>query len=300
MRFSQEEFDRMTQEVLYTKPSCYDTLCEMAQRLLEPMVAGWCRKDPVLRGRGFEGDVLNDILLHLMKTVVHGFLLRDDIQGAYNNDPEGFERWMSLVAHNRQRDFADRIRRADFRTASEEALNEVGVCDETFEERNAHLCQLRKAFHIVMSADAGVYKVLTWLAQMIFIAEKDLAHHKANALIVTVFENKTLFEMYGMILAASRRVSWMTITPQQHQRVMDALHKPWDDNLTYGEVKYGAFFMKYRGEVAGKKSVSDWIHRMNGVIRRHMDDPDESSAEFDLPQPEGKKRRDEDGSSNVG
>lgn len=300
MRFSQEEFNQMVQEVLYTQPSRFDTLCNMAQRLLEPMVAGWCRKDPVLRGRGMEGDVMNDILLHLMKTVVHGFLMRDDVEGEYNNDPEGFEHWVTLVAHNRQRDFAERIRRADFHTASDDALDEVGVYDESLEEYNDRLRRLRKAFNIVMSADAGVYKVLTWLAQILFIAERDLAHHKANALVVTVFENKTLFEMYGMILAASRRIPWMHVTPQQHNRVMAALQKPWDDELTYGEVKYGVFFMKYRGEVAGKKSVSDWINRMNNTIRRRMDDPDASSEESDLPTEEDKKRRDEDGSSDVG
>ena len=273
MRFSQEEFDRMVQEVLYTTPSRYDTLCDMAQRLLTPMVAGWCRKDSCLRGRGLEEDILNDVLLHLMKTVVHGFLLREGIEGPYNNDPEGFEKWVSLVAHNRHRDFAERVRRADFRTASEEALDSVGVCDESMEERHARLCQLRQAFDLVMSADAGVYKVLTWLAQVIFITEKGMAHHTANALIVTVFENKTLFEMYGVILTASRRIPWMIISPQQHKRVMAALQKPWDDELTYGEVKYGVFFMKYRGEVAGKKSVSDWINRMNGMLRRRLESP---------------------------
>ena len=300
MRFTQAEFDTMVQEVLYTDPSCCDMLCDMAQRLLQPMVEAWCRKDPVLRNRQFEGDVMNDILLHLMKTVVHGFLLRDDVVGEYNNDPEGFERWVCLVAHNRQRDFADRIRRADFHTTSEEELDTVGVCDENTEDYHERLCRLRKAFDVVMSADTRVYKVLTWLAQMIFIAEQDLAHHKANALIVTAFENKTLSEMYGMILAASRRIPWMQITLPQHKRMMEALQKPWDEDLTYGEVKYGEFFMKYRGEVAGKKSVSDWINRMNGVIRRTMGDSEEWSEESDLPDEEDKKRRGEDGSSEVG
>ena len=300
MRFTREEFDTMVQEVLYTEPSCCDMLCDMAQRLLQPMVDTWCRKDPVLRGRQLEGDVMNDILLHLMRTVVHGFLLRDDVEGEYNNDPEGFERWVCLVAHNRQRDFADRIRRTDFRTAAAEELDTVGVYDESPEEQQERLCRLRKAFDVVMSADAGVYKVLTWLAQMVFIAEQDLEHHKANALIVTAFENKTLFEMYGVILTASRRIPWMQITLPQHKRMMEALQKPWDEDLTYGEVKYGAFFMRYRGEVAGKKSVSDWINRMNGKIRRAMGNSSELPEESNLLKAEDKKRRDEDGSSTVG
>ena len=81
MHFTADEFHTMVQELLYTSPSRFDMLCEMAQRTLTPMVAGWCRRDTTLCGRGLEEDVMQGILLHLMKKTVHGFLLNDRAEG---------------------------------------------------------------------------------------------------------------------------------------------------------------------------------------------------------------------------
>ena len=270
MHFTVDEFHTMVQEVLYTSPSRFDMLCEMAQRTLQPMVISWCRKDSTLRGRDYESDVMQGILLHLMKKVVHGFLLNDRIEGAYNDDPEGFEHWMVLVAHNYQRDFANRVRRVDFRTEDDEtALDTVGVSDDDWTERQERQTLLRAAFDTVLAADMRVYKVLTWWAQILFICDEGLRHHEANQSIVEEFENKTLYEMYDYVLAASRRFSWMTPSLEQHRRVMAALQQPWDEEHTYGETPYHAFFMKYRGEYSGNKSVSDWVNRVNDYVCRH-------------------------------
>lgn len=299
MRFSQEDFQLMVQEVLHTTPSRFDTLCRIATQTLEPMVVSWCRKDPALRGRGFEQDVMQGILLHLMKTVVHGFLLNDRAAEPYNDDPEGFERWMTTVAHNYHRDFANGVRRVDFSTVSEEVLDTVVSSDEDWAVREEQQALLRRALNTVLAADVRVYKALTWLAQVLFIADQGLEHHKANALIVAMFENKTLYEMYDYILAHSKRIPWMTLSPQQHQRVMAALQKPWDDKRTYGEVEYHTFFMKYKGEFSGSKSVSDWIHRINGIACRGCLSEDSAAKSATTPSA-GKKRRDEDGSSDIG
>lgn len=280
MHFTADEFHTMVQEVLYTAPSRFDMLCEMAQRTLQPMVAAWCRKDSTLRGRGFEADVMQGILLHLMKKVVHGFLLNDRTEGAYNDDPEGFEHWMVLVAHNYQRDFANRVRRVEFRTEEDEAaLDTVGVSDDDWTERQERQALLRAAFDAVLASDMRVYKVLTWWAQILFICDEGLRHHEANQSIVEAFENKTLYEMYDYVLTAGRRYTWMTPSPEQHRRVMAALQKPWDEEHTYGETPYHTFFMKYRGEYSGNKSVSDWINRVNDyVCRRHDADTAAKSA----------------------
>ena len=56
---------------------------------------------------------------------------------------------------------------------------------------------------------------------------------------------------------------------EQHRRVMAALQQPWDEEHTYGETPYHAFFMKYRGEYSGNKSVSDWVNRVNDYVCRH-------------------------------
>ena len=304
MRFTREDFDTMVQEVLYTKPSKYDALCRMAEATLRPLVKGWCRNDATLRNRDLEDDLMQSLQLHLMKTVVHGFLKHSSIEEGYNDDPEGFEHWMMKVANNFKRDFTNRIRRVDFRTVqdSEEALVNVAASDgEDFAQRQEELQTLRRAFNIVMESDSRVYIVLTWLAQVIFIVEKGLAHHKANDLLVAAFENQTLNTMYRYIVDASSKIEWMHITPAQDCRIRAALNRPCADGLTYGEVKYKEFFMKNRGEIDGKKSVSDWINRVNGRIgKRVAKEAQKPPKKSDSSTEKGTKRRDEDGSSNVG
>lgn len=298
MRFSREDFDQMVHEVLFTKPSRFDALCHIAQQVLPPFVKSWCNAEPDIRGRGFEEDVMQGILLHLMKTVVHGFLLNKRAADGYNDNPEGFEHWITKVAHNFTRDYIKEVRRVEFRAEPEEALERLSVSDEDWAERQEQQNTLRQAFHIVLASDTGVYKVLTWLAQVLFVVDKGLAHHKANALIVRIFENKTLGEMYDFILAHSQRVPWMTVSPQQHRRILAALRKPYDDEFTYGEMQFKDFFMLYKGEISGKKSVSDWIYRVNQLIRRKTER--DTSSGKSAPSKSGKKRRDEDESSDVG
>lgn len=298
MQFTREEFNTMVQEVLYTVPSRFDTLCQMAEITLRPLVTSWCKNEDVLKNRGLEEDLMQSIKLHLMKIVVHGFLRNDRSEGTYNDNPEGFAHWMCKVAKNYKRDYVNKLRNEGYRIDPNEPSEDIVAPASDWAKRQEQLQGLRYAFNVVLSSDIKVYKVLTWLAQVIFVVDKDMKHHKANALIVTVFENKTLNEMYHMLLTAADRVPWMTITQEQHRRIMTALCQPWDEELTYGEMPYSTFFMKCRGEVAAKKSVSDWINRVNGMVRRRAEA--EKSATETATSSTGKKRRDEDGSSDIG
>ena len=131
MRFTREEFDAMVNELLYENPISFNMLCRIAEKTLRPSVVNWCRNEDCLRGRGYEDDIMQEIHLRLMKTVVTYFLLRDGIEGPYNNDPEGFEDWIFCVAANLKRDFANKIRNRDFTTASidDPAIGEIPTSD---------------------------------------------------------------------------------------------------------------------------------------------------------------------------
>ena len=296
MHFTVDEFHTMVQELLYTKPSRFNTLCEIATRTLEPLIRSWCRRDSVLCGRGFEKDILQIALLRLMKKTVPNFLLNDRVEGSYNDDPEGFAHWMVTVGHNVHRDFANKVRRDEFITDDdEEKLERTPVCDEDWVTVQELREMLHRAFCKVIDSDLSVYKVLTWWAHVLFLAEKSLEHHTANRMIVTMFENKTLNEMYAYILAVSKNVPWMAITEAQHRHILAALQKPFEDGKTVGETPYYLFFMKK----GGNKTVSDWVNRINGWLRDHQEDdeqPDEKSAS----DKDGKKGRDEDESSDLG
>lgn len=266
MLFTNEEFGVMVNELLYQEEVSFDMLCYIAEKSLKPTVIHWCQSDDSLRGRGYEEDILQEIYMRLMKTTVDYFLLRQGPDGPINDNPQGFHSWMFKVAMNIKRDFSNRIRQHDFRT---DELDEQSDIEWTDDERNEaeRLETLKGAVSIVLESDAGVYKTLTWLAQFVFMLRHDVSKIKSNDMIVDAFEHKTLNEMFQMIVDAAKSISWLEINEKQHRKIVEALNAQWDEDTVYGDVEYGTFFMKK----GGKKSISDWVNRMNNTIRRSMD-----------------------------
>lgn len=271
MRFTEQEFYEMVQELLYSEPISYKMLCLIAEKTLKPSVLNWSRTDECLRQRGYGEDLMNEIHLRLIKTVIPYFLLRDDIDGDYNNDPEGFEDWMFSVAYNVKRDIVKKFRKHDFNIDNSD---DVSLCDipaqEDEDNSEEHIERLKQAFSIAISANVGIYKTLTWIAQFIFILEADVTKIKSNDLLLEAFENKTLYDMYDMIQNASKKIPWIVITSEQDEKIVTALRKKRDGEVTYGECKFKSFFMKQNGIPSGKKSISDWVNRMNDIIKREM------------------------------
>lgn len=302
VRFTTDEFETMVQELLYCDPVSFDTLCQIADKTLRPSVINWCKAEDCLRGRGYEDDIMQEIHLRLMKTTVDYFLLRDGIDGPYNNNPEGFEDWMFRVADNLKRDFANKVRNRDFKTEDIDDPNVISTPDDGDYDAEERIDRLKEAFSIVISADVNIYKVLTWLAQFIFILDANVTKIKSNELIIVAFENKTLFEMYDMILTASKRIPWIVISKTQNDRILEALRKKRSGDVSYGETKYKEFFMKHNGEVSGKKSISDWVNRMNDMIKKKTDPQADTSKKGNKnkkpEQSDGKKRRGGDETSN--
>lgn len=257
----------MVNELLYNKTVCFDMLCQIAEKTLKPSVVYWCNTEICLRGRKYENDIMQEIYLRLIKTTVDYFLLRN---GTINDDPEGFEDWMFRVAENLKRDFIKKVRNDDFKTEKIEVLDYKKDYMESNDDSEEYTEKLINAVSIVLSADVSVYKVLTWFAQFIFIMDSNVTKIESTELIIKMFENKTLYEMYDMLLIASKRIPWIIITEQQNKKILTALRKNCDETVTYGETKYKSFFMKHNGEAVGKKSVSDWVNRMNSMIKRKI------------------------------
>ena len=56
----------------------FDMLCFMAEKTLRSKGRYWCSTDSVLRGRGMEDDIMQDIFIRLIKTTATRFLVRKD------------------------------------------------------------------------------------------------------------------------------------------------------------------------------------------------------------------------------
>ena len=263
---STEDFDVMIEELLNHEPASFNMLCQIAEKTLKSSVKRWCFLDENLSGRDFEEDILNEIYIRLIKTTVSHFLLKKGVDKV-NYNPEGFEDWMFKVAKNIKRDYASRVSRitTGIKDMGEDGLDNVAnqACYEDKLKKDKEE-RLSKAFSIVLNSDVQVYKVLTWVAQSLFIVNLDVSKIKSNDLIIQMFENKTLYDMRDHIVHSSGNVSWLTLTREQLEKINNALDAFFDEERKYGDVFYKEFFMKK----GGKATISDWVNRMNNLVKR--------------------------------
>ncbi len=270
MRFSREEFDIMVKELLYSDKVRFDMLCHIANKTLNRSVKIWCCSNPSMQGREYEFDLMQNIQLRLIQTTVNGFLLRSDKEGPYNNDPEGFEDWMFKVARSRRDELFKRVWKNDNRiTATENMERKKTGESDRIGERLERIESLKESLAVVLESDVSIYKTLTWLAHLVFIADYNVTRIASNELILAAFENKTLYEMYATLRKSARSIPWLEITDYQHKKIIRALEKKRED-ITYGDAVYKDFFMKHNGKISGKKSISDWTHRMNRLVYKKI------------------------------
>ena len=268
MQFTRSEYDTMVQELLIDEEISFDMLCHIAEKTLRKSVERWCREDIDLSDKDCD-DIMQDVQMRLITRTVTHFLLRGEV-GQINDDPEGFEDWMFTVAKNIKRDYAGeaRRRRAKFDGTDPEGLG--GIVDPAADLCPPGFGKLQQASAIVLDARAGVYKTLTWLAQAIIIVSGNVTKLESNEILLGCFENKTLYEMYDAVLEKADGIRWLDISEKQKKAMTSALEKEWNDGISYGESRYRDHFMKKSGVPCGKKSISDWVNRMNDLIKRKM------------------------------
>lgn len=262
--FTDEEFDIMIAQIIDEEHPSFDMLYSIADKTLRPTVRYWCAISPALSGKDLEDDIMQDVFCRLIKTCSTHFLIRDDGAGSVNRDPDGFKSWMFKVAENIKKDVANNYRKHGFNTRYFEDGEEKQLPDISFDDDGGDFRRdkLAKAFEIVLESDAKVYKVLTWLAQSIFIIQYDITKIESNDVIIRAFADKTLFEMRDIVLRFAGAVNWLSVTPTQIRKLDCALNADVGENKLLGDVKYKEFFMKK----GGKASISDWVNRMNSMI----------------------------------
>lgn len=274
--FSKEEFDIMLEQLLDKNHASFDMLCSIAEKTLRSTVTRWCASDEALRGRRYEDDIMQEIQLRLIKTCKSSFLLRNGVDGPINDDPDGFKSWIFKVALNIKRDFSNSIRKVNgnvrsFEDGEENCIADDG--DDSLRISEKHIELLTVAFSIVIDSDSNVYKILTWIAQCLFMLELDITKIQSNDLIIKTFENKTLGEMYQMVTDYSHNIPWLVISEEQRKKIDCQLSKTLDDDRKFYDIKYNECFMK-KGD---KATISDWINRMNNLVKRVIDNESSNS-----------------------
>ncbi len=264
--YSREDFLVMRGQILCQEPVSYQMLVRIVQGSLPDKISGWCQSAPELRMRGLEEDLLQEIQIKLIKEVPF-FLLKEGPGGRPQDDHEWFIRWVYAVAHNVVRDQAASMRSENHRIRQLEENEEPTAPTVDPEEEKRRQERLRSAFDIVLEADVQVYKSLTWLVQCMYILNQDLTKIQATEKLVEECGEMTLRQMQRELYRNAGKLPWMQISPRQQERIEAALQAPYDRDRTYGQVRYKEFFMKK----GGKATVSDWVNRLNSLIKRVTD-----------------------------
>ena len=91
MRFTEEEFDRVIEDLLYAPSPTFIPLYTVAEKAVKPYLCNLVRQNSYLRGGYHEEDVFQNFVIRLTKVTVTGFLLRDGPEGEVNRNAEAAE-----------------------------------------------------------------------------------------------------------------------------------------------------------------------------------------------------------------
>lgn len=261
--FTDEEFDTIFREIVLERPSCYDTMLLVAERMMMGSVRKWCNEEPCINNEYHVKEIMQLIRIRLYQKCVTGFFMRN---GEPNYDPEGFKNWIFTVALNVKRDYAKKVRQLSFKEGN--GSDDFEPTDPTpapiLSISEEELAKLNRAFSIVIGHHSKVHIVLTWLAMMLLIAVHEFSKIEATDVLVRAFDSMTLDAMHGLILRYMTAIPWL----QQDESSLASLQKRLDtkdkNGVRTGDKVYHDFYMKK----GGKASVSDWAYRMNQIVEK--------------------------------
>lgn len=255
---TEEEFGLVCSEIMDAPIPRFDALAAVAYKVLGKYIENLCKNDMYLGKDGKHADdIMSEIQIRLIKKSVSGFFMRD---GVPNYSREEFIKWLFTVAKNVKRDYAERVRREEFKKnklLQQETENKITVSNSAYD-------RLRSAFEAVVTSDSKVYKVLTWLTVMIIIGRQNVSKIEATDTLVKMCDGMTLDEMYGLVVKQSEYIGWMKLDGQVDAEMERRLNAEHESGRRMGSMVYSDFYMK-KGP---KATVSDWINRMNGYIER--------------------------------
>ena len=263
--FSDDEYRQIIEDLFYREPADAELLLAVVDRLYKNRIKSWCYSQPVLAGRGYEEDILQELKIKVLTQSIPFFFLKKGVEFGINDSPEEFAKWLQEVAKNLQTDYLRRQLAVTARTRcmaewEDFPQNEGPDLAETEEQ---HII-LAKAFKVVLNSDSSAHIVLSWIASFLFIYEYGVKSCHVSKEIVQTFEEKTLNEMRDYLIRSAGRIPWLSLSAKQTCKLDASLKQKYDEKHTFGQMKYSTFFMKS----GGKSSISNWNNRMNNLVRR--------------------------------
>ncbi len=267
LRFSEAEYLTMIVELL--DGGRHDMLCTIVEKTLRSYVSRKCFGDGVLRGKEHEEDLMQELKLHFIQTVVDDFLFKDERKEP-NMDMQYFNNWLYRVASNYIQRY--RSKEYSFTHPEEKQQYSEGVAGRISDFGNIvplpriwgsaeENDRLQTAFEIAWGYRYSVHKTLTWLAQFVLMLSFGLEPIPAKHMIADKLSERTLSDIYTLTVAETKYVPWLKLDADRTENVRSKLNADGTDGRV-GETVYGTLFMK-KGPLA---SVSDWINRITEYV----------------------------------
>lgn len=262
-------FEGMISEIGAGGEAKYDSMFSIAELFVKPFINRTVRKYPPLASGEYNEDIYHDVLLALIKTSVDKFLYKD---GALNNDPEGYMKWIFTVAKHTVLNYAKK----NYRISLVEAplYNDEGKPVEIEDERDPFtsvtaLETLNECFVAAMNSGASAHILIVWLLRTVIISgvSPDCSspgadiEERAVDVLVENYSDKTLNGIYAVLLYCSRKLSWMDLDGIYGEQISEMLESPCG-GVSTGEKTLSDFYMKK----GASQSVSAWVSRINGRI----------------------------------
>lgn len=273
--FTDGEYDIMVRELTCMNPARFDMLLEIAGKTLSRYIASKCN-DSCLRGKGREGEILDDVMFRIRSYVITQFTIHEGSKGA-----DEFNSWMFTIANNA---FRDTVSKENNKAAHETDFfssvpggdgddpEEVQIPDtnNNIDERietEARRDVLRKAVRVVLGSGSEPYITLSWFAWNVFYLNYGLDRTASTHVMEKGFPERTLSEIYDMLISSSKKITWLVIPGEVRRKVEAGLNKKTKDGKTVGETKYKDHF----GTQPPAKAISGWLTQMNKLLKREID-----------------------------
>lgn len=256
--------DKIVEEVVFTTPSQFDTLLFFVDKLCKARVEYLCFHNDALKSGGFEDDIMQNIRCRVVKYSERNFFCRADREGV-NNNPAELKKWLSTVTTNCVKDCAKKVRKRRFKETDEDEAGNISV----FPKNNANeyvIDKIYQSLDIVIFADVKIYKTLCWIAMAEFMIVLNATKIKVTDLIVEKFSDMPLEAMYSFLKKTSSYIPWINISENQDMHIREKLNALNKEGKRFGSLNFGSFYM----EKGAKKSISDWLNRMNSLVKKKV------------------------------
>ncbi len=289
-----EKFPIILEEMFGSDKVCFDTLVEATKQDITPLIISNCRSTPCLSRDCAEDDIIQEVLIQVFTTSVSQFFCRPE-KAEMNTSPDEYWFWVKSICKTKTINAFKKIAKNENRKCfiwrdedgEEEEIDifdtipdkpEIPAHSEPYgsvAQDNAE-DMLVDCFNAVMTTGGNVYKPLTWLIQAVFVLKHNMTRIEANDLMEKTLGDKTLSEIFDIILSMSGTISWMYLEPESIDMIYKGLEKKDKSGRRVGDIKYSECYM-----AAGpKKSYSDWVNREDGQINKKFDETeDEDKAD---------------------